>query len=138
MGRVIGIDFGKKRIGLAVTDPLQIIASPLTTVNPTEFEVFMKDYLKKEVVDAFAIGYPVQLDNTPSESTKYLEPFLTRIKRLFPNIPIHKIDERFTSVMAHQAMIDGGMKKMDRRDKKTVDKISATLILQSYLQRRDV
>lgn len=136
MGRIIGIDFGRKRIGLAVTDNLQMIASPLKTVNQTEFEIFMKEYMTNEHVDGFAIGWPKNLDNTPSESMNDLIPFINRLRKLFPEIPIYKIDERFTSILAHQAMIDGGVKKKDRQDKKMVDRISATLILQSFLENK--
>ena len=136
MGRIIGIDFGRKRIGLAVTDNLQMIASPLKTVNQAEFEIFMKEYMTKEQVEGFAIGWPKNLDNSPSESMNDLIPFLNRLKKLFPTIPIYKIDERFTSVIAHQAMIEGGVKKKNRQDKKMVDRISATLILQSFLENK--
>lgn len=133
MGRILGIDFGRKRIGLAVTDPLKIIASPLTTVNQAEFEVFIKKYLETEEIESFVVGYPKNLDNTDSECVQYLQPFLNRLKKLFPNIPIHLIDERFTTVMAHKAIIAGGVKKHDRRNKAMVDKVSATIILQSYM-----
>jgi len=136
MGRIIGIDYGRKRLGLAITDPMQIIASPLTTMNPAEFETFMADYIKKEAVESFVIGFPMQLDNTPSESMKDLVPFVKRLKKLFPQIPVYSVDERFTSVMAQRAIIDGGVKKQDRREKALVDKISATLILRSFLENR--
>ena len=138
MGRIVGIDYGRKRMGLAVTDPLNIIANPLTTLNPAEFESFMRKYLESEVVDCFVIGYPRQLDNSPSESVKDLIPFLKRLKRLFPGIPVHQIDERFTSVIAQRAIIDGGIKKEARKEKGLVDKVSATLILQSYLENRSL
>ena len=138
MGRIVGIDYGRKRIGLAVTDPLKIIASPLTTLNPAEFESFMRRYIKTEVVECFVIGYPRQLDNSPSESVKDLIPFLTRLKRVFPEIPVYKVDERFTSVIAQRAIIDGGIKKEARKEKGLVDKVSATLILQSYLEKKSV
>jgi putative Holliday junction resolvase len=138
MGRIVGIDYGRKRIGLAVTDPLNIIANPLTTLNPAEFEAFMKRYMETEVVDCFVVGYPRQLDNSPSESVKDLIPFLTRIKRVFPEIPVYKVDERFTSVIAQRAIIDGGIKKEARKEKGLVDKVSATLILQSYLENSSV
>ena len=138
MGRIVGIDYGRKRIGLAVTDPLKIIATPLTTLNPAEFESFMKKYMDSETVDCFVIGYPRELDNSPSGSVKDLTPFLTRLKRVFPEIPVHKVDERFTSVIAQKAIIEGGVKKEARRDKGLVDKVSATLILQSYLENSSV
>jgi putative Holliday junction resolvase len=136
MGRILAFDYGKKRIGLAVTDPLQIIASPLTTIGPAEIESFLHDYLKKEIVDEFVAGYPVQLNNEPSESVKYIDPFIKRLRKLFPEIPLHLVDERFTSKIALQTIIDGGVKKKDRRDKKLADKISASLILQSFLEKR--
>jgi putative Holliday junction resolvase len=136
MGRILGIDYGKKRIGLAVTDPLKIFASPLETVKPQELEKYIKDYLKTEEIDEFVVGYPVQLNNMPSESVKYLDPFLNKMKKLFPGIPVHLVDERFTSKLAFQTMIEGGVKKKDRRDKSLVDRISASIILQSFLNSR--
>jgi putative Holliday junction resolvase len=137
MGRILAFDYGRKRIGLAVTDPMQIIASPLTTVSPSEIESFLQDYLKKEIVDEFVVGYPVQLNNTPSESVKYINPFLKRLGKMFPDKPLHLVDERFTSKIALQTMIAGGVKKKDRRDKTLADKISASLILQSFLEKRN-
>jgi putative Holliday junction resolvase len=136
MGRILAIDYGKKRIGLAVTDPMQMIASPLTTVLVHEFEAFIQDYLKTQQVDIIVIGYPTDMNNLPSESVKYINPFIRRLKKLFPDKPVHLVDERFTSKMALRAMIDGGMKKKDRRDKAAVDKISAAIILQSFLSNR--
>ena len=136
MGRILAFDYGKKRIGLAVTDPIQIIAFPLTTIGPSEIESFLQDYLKKEIVDEFVIGYPVQLNNKPSDSVKYIDPFIKRLRKLFPEKPLHFVDERFTSKIALQTIIDGGVKKKDRRDKKLADKISASLILQSFLEKR--
>ena len=136
MGRILAFDYGKKRIGLAVTDPMQIIASPLITVGPSEIESFLQNYLKKEIVDEFVIGYPVQMNNKPSEAVKYIDPFLKRLGKLFPDKPLHLVDERFTSKMALQTIIDGGVKKKGRRDKKLVDKISASLILQAFLEKR--
>ena len=136
MGRIIGIDYGNKRIGLAVTDPLQIFASPLDTVKPHEFDNFIQTYLKNEKIDEFIIGYPVQMNNQPSESVKYIDPFLKKIKKKFPDIPVHLVDERFTSKLAFQTMIDGGVKQKGRRDKAMVDKISASIILQSFLDSR--
>jgi putative Holliday junction resolvase len=136
MGRILAIDYGTKRIGLAVTDPLQIFASPLNTVSPNEFDNFISGYLKTEEVEAFVIGYPVQLNNQPSESVKYINPFIKKLKKAFPEKHIHLVDERFTSQMALRTMIDGGVKKRDRQDKSMVDKISASIILQSFLDNR--
>jgi putative Holliday junction resolvase len=136
MGRILGIDFGTKRIGIAVTDPLKIFASPLITVKTGEFDSFLSDYLKTETVDEFVIGYPVRLNNKPSESVKYIDPFIKKLERKFPGIPVQKADERFTSTLAMRTLIDGGVKKKDRQDKSMVDKISAAIILQSYLDRR--
>jgi putative Holliday junction resolvase len=136
MGRILGIDFGTKRIGLAVTDPLQIFASPLKSVKNHEFESFIQDYVKTVSIDEFVIGYPVTLNNQPSKSVEYIDPFIKKLKRLFPEIPVNKVDERFTSGMALKTMIDGGVKKKNRRDKSMVDKISAAIILQSFLEKR--
>ena len=133
MGRIMGIDFGTKRIGIAVTDPLKIFASPLTTIKTGEFVAFISEYIKTEAIDEFVIGYPVQMNNKPSESVKHIDPFIKKIVKSFPGIPVKKIDERFTSGMALQTMIDGGVKKKDRQDKAMIDKISAAIILQSYL-----
>ena len=136
MGRIIGIDYGTKRIGLAVTDPLQIFASPLDTVKPDEFYRFIEKYLTVETIEAFVVGYPVQLNNKPSESVTQINPFIKKLKRTYPGMSIHLVDERFTSQMALRTMIDGGVKKNDRRDKSMVDKISASIILQSFLDGR--
>jgi putative Holliday junction resolvase len=133
MARILAIDFGTKRTGIAVTDELQIIASGLTTVSTKELLQFLKDYIKKEQVELFLVGEPKQMDNTPSESEIYILSFLEKLEKLFPNIPIQRIDERFTSKMAFQTMIDSGLKKKQRKNKALVDEISATLILQSYL-----
>jgi putative holliday junction resolvase len=136
MGRILAIDYGTKRIGLAVTDPMQIFASPLNTVSPEEFYNFIKGYLKTEVIDAFVIGYPVEMNNKPSESVNYINPFIKKLKITFPEKDIHLVDERFTSQMALRTMIDGGVKKSGRKDKSLVDKISASIILQSFLDNR--
>lgn len=136
MSRILAIDYGTKRIGLAVTDPLQIFASPLDTVSPKEFDSFITKYLKTEEVDDFVIGYPVQMNNQPSESVNYINPFIKKLKKTFPEKHIHLVDERFTSQMALRTMIDGGVKKKDRQDKWMVDKISAAIILQSFLDNR--
>ncbi|MCJ7820897.1 MAG: Holliday junction resolvase RuvX [Bacteroidales bacterium] len=133
MGRVLAIDYGRKRCGLAVTDPLRIIASPLTTVATGQLETFLKDYIPREKVSEAVIGYPVTMNNLPSESVKYIDPFIARFRKIFPEIQLHLADERFTSQMAMRAMIDGGVKKSDRRDKGLVDRISASIILQSWL-----
>lgn len=133
MARILALDFGTKRTGIAVTDELQIIASGLTTVNTKELMSFLKDYLSKEAVELFLIGEPKQMDNTESESEKYIKPFIEKLQKEFPKIPIQRVDERFTSKMAVQTMIDSGLKKKQRQNKALVDEISATLILQSYL-----
>jgi putative Holliday junction resolvase len=133
MGRILAIDYGTKRIGLAVTDPMNIFASPLDTVAPKDFDSFIDNYLKKTDVDAFVIGYPVQMNNMPSESVRYINPFIKKLKNRYPGKQIHLVDERFTSQMALRTMIDGGVKKKDRQDKSMIDKISASIILQSFL-----
>ena len=133
MARILAIDYGLKRTGLAVTDTLQIIASGLTTVNTNELLTFLKDYVAKEPVELFVVGEPKQMDNTASESEALIIPFLKKLEAQFPNIPIKRVDERFTSKMAFQTMIDSGLKKNQRKNKALVDEISATLILQSYL-----
>jgi putative Holliday junction resolvase len=136
MGRIIGIDYGVKRIGLAVTDPLQIFASPLITVSPAEFDKFINDFLKTDEVEAFVIGYPVQMNNQPSASVIYINPFIKKLKKKYPEKHIYLEDERFTSQMALRTMVEGGVKKKDRQDKSIVDKISASIILQSFLDNR--
>ena len=133
MARVLAIDFGKIRTGIAVTDELKIIASGLTTVNTSDLLSFLKEYISKEKVELFLMGLPKQMDNSDSESEALILPFLKKIEKLFPQIPMKRIDERFTSKMAFQTMIDSGMKKKQRRNKAMVDEISATIILQSYL-----
>ena len=133
MGRILALDFGKKRTGIAVTDELQIIASGLTTVNTEELIDFLKDYTSKELVDLFIIGEPKQMNNTESESEEFIKPFLNKLTKVFPLISIKRVDERFTSKMAFQTMIDSGLKKKQRQNKALVDEISATIILQSYL-----
>ena len=136
MGRIIGIDYGLKRIGLAVTDPLQIFASPLITIGPAEFDNFIVDYLRTNEIDAFVIGYPVQMNNQPSESVVYINPFIKKLKNKYPEKHIYLADERFTSQMAFRTMIEGGVKKKNRQDKSMVDKISASIILQSFLDNK--
>ena len=136
MGRVVALDYGKKRTGIAVTDPLQLIASGLTTIATHELLDFLKQYLEEEDVVRFIVGEPKQMDYTPSEAEMYIAPFLNRLKKTFPNVPIERQDERFTSKMAFQSMIDGGLKKKQRRNKALIDEISATIILQAYLNRQ--
>lgn len=133
MARILAIDYGMKRTGIAVTDELQIIASGLTTVSTKELIPFLKDYTNKEQVELFLVGEPKQMDNTASESEVLIQPFLVKLEKQFPNIPMLRVDERFTSKMAFQTMIDSGLKKNQRKNKALVDEISATLILQSYL-----
>lgn len=133
MARILAIDFGLKRTGIAVTDELQIIASGLTTVPTEDLISFLKDYISKENVELFIVGKPKQMDNSDSESEQLIVPFITNLSKEIPTIPIERVDERFTSKMAFQTMIDGGLKKKQRRNKALVDEISATIILQSYL-----
>lgn len=133
MARIIGIDYGRKRTGVAVTDPLKIVAGALATVPTHTLEQFITGYLAREQVELIVIGQPTQLDGQPSESMRYITPFVNRLKKILPDIPIVMYDERFTSTIAHQAMIAGGMKKSDRRDKARVDSIAATIILNDYL-----
>lgn len=133
MARILALDFGKKRTGIAVTDELQIIASGLTTVNTEELFTFLKVYLDKESVELFVIGQPKQMNNQDSESVPLIEKLTSRLKKEFTDIPVVSIDERFTSKMAFQTMIDSGLSKKQRKNKALVDEISATIILQSYL-----
>ncbi len=134
MGRIIAIDYGRKRTGLAVTDPLQLIANGLATVPSGEAVSFLSDYVSREPVDVFVVGYPLQMNNEPSENMRYVEAFVKHLKRTLPDIPVQYADERFTSVLAHRAMLDGGLKKKKRQDKALVDEISAVIILQTYLE----
>ncbi len=136
MSRLLSIDYGKKRTGIAVSDPLQIIANGLTTVETSKLFEFLEDYLKKEEVESIIVGLPKQMNGQPSENMKRIEPFVNRLKKIYPKINIEYYDERFTSKLAHQAMIDGGLKKQDRRNKELVDEISATIILQGYMESR--
>lgn len=133
MARILAFDYGLKRTGIAVTDELQIIASGLTTVNTPELFSFLNSYLLDENVELFVVGLPKQMDNTPSESEKLIRPFIEKLQKKFPHIPIKRVDERFSSKMAFQAMIDGGVKKKQRKNKALIDEVSATIILQSYL-----
>ena len=136
MGRVLALDYGKKRTGIAVTDELQLISSGLTTVATHELIAFLRNYVAEENVERFIVGEPKQMDNTPSESEVLIAPFLKRLTKVFPDIPIERQDERFTSKIAFQTMIDSGLKKKQRRNKALVDEISATIILQAYLNRK--
>ena len=135
MNRKIGIDYGRKRTGIAVSDPLGVFASPLETVPGSEVIVFLRKYAVSETITDFVVGWPKNLDDTPSAAASDVKSFIERLEKAFPGIPVHLEDERFTSVLAHRAMIDGGMKASDRRDKASVDKISAAIILQGYLDR---
>ena len=134
MGRILAIDYGKARTGIAVSDVLQLIANGLTTLPTGEVLAFVQDYVQKEPVERILVGLPKQLNNTPSESMKYITPFVNSLRKRLPQIPIEYVDERFTSVLAHRAMLEGGLKKKDRQNKALVDEISATIILQSYLE----
>ena len=133
MGRILAIDYGTKRTGLAVTDEMQIIASGLTTIDTKMLVSFLKKYITTENVEKFVVGLPKQMDNTASESEVYIQKFLEQLAKSIPNIPVERVDERFTSKMAFQTMIDSGLKKKQRQNKALIDEISATLILQSYL-----
>ncbi|MCF6222869.1 MAG: Holliday junction resolvase RuvX [Flavobacteriaceae bacterium] len=135
MAQILSLDYGKKRIGIAVTDDFQLIASGLTTVNTEDIFSFLENYVKKENVVLFLVGEPKQMNNTPSESEILIIPFIEKLKKLFKDIPIKRVDERFTSKMAFQTMIDGGLGKKKRKNKSLIDKISATIILQTYLER---
>lgn len=136
MGRLLAIDYGRRRTGIAVTDTMQIVANGLTTVATHQLLTFLKQYTTKEPIDRIIVGLPKQMNNQPSESMRYIEPFLRQLAKELPQIPVDMYDERFTSVLAHRAMLDGGMKKTARRDKAIVDEISATIILNDYLESR--
>ena len=136
MARILSIDYGKKRTGIAVTDPLKIIANGLATVSTSELLSFLLDYIKKEAVERIIIGKPMQMNGQASENMARVQQFYNRWNNLHTGIPIEYVDERFTSVIAHQAMIDGGLKKKSRQNKALVDEISATIILQSYMDSR--
>lgn len=136
MGRILAIDYGRKRVGLAVTDPLQIIANKLTTVRAHDIFDFLTDYFKKESIDLVVVGYPKTLRDEPSESIRYINPFLKQFQKRYPDVKLELVDERFTSKMAFQTMIDAGLKKKDRQKKELVDAVSATIILQFYMQQK--
>ena len=137
MDRFIGIDYGRKRTGVAASDPLGIFASALDTIDSTKLIDYLKNYANNETIVAFVVGYPVNMDGKPSEAQAYVDVFLKQLQKAFPEVPVHKEDERFTSVLAQRTLIDGGVKKSERREKGSVDKISAALILQSYLDRKN-
>lgn len=136
MGRILAIDYGKKRVGLAVSDPLKIIATRLDTIATESIWDFLDDYFSKEEVELLIIGYPVQMNNEPSEAIIYINPFLKKFRNKYKDMPVKLVDERFSSKMAFQAMIDAGLKKKDRRDKATIDGVSATILLQSHLEEK--
>ena len=133
MGRIMAIDYGQKRVGLAVTDEFQIIANALTTVHSKDIFSFLKDYLKKENVDCIVVGEPRQMNNERSESVKFIDPFVRKLKKEFPEMQVEQFDERFTSKMASQAILESGLKKKDRQNKALIDSLSATILLQSYM-----
>ena len=136
MGRILAIDYGQKRVGFAVTDELKIIATALATVPAKEVMAFLKEYTSRNTVECFVIGEPKQMNNTASESAKYIEPFIRRLKTEFPGIPVERMDERFSSMIATRAIRESGAKKKDRRDKSLVDTVSAVIILQSFMEKR--
>lgn len=136
MARLLAIDYGKKRNGLAVSDEMQIIAGGLATVPTAELIEFLLDYVKREKVERIIVGEPKQMNNEPSENMRRIVPFVNRLKKLLPDIPVEYHDERFTSVLAHQAILASGIGKMARRNKELVDEVSATIILQSYMESR--
>ena len=136
MARILSIDYGTKRTGIAVTDALQIIATGLTTVHTKDLFTFIEEYLKKENVEAIVVGNPKKLDNTPSESAQHVVGFVRKLKEKYPNLKIESLDERFTSSMSQQAMIEAGSTKKQRQNKETIDMISAVLLLQNYLEKK--
>ncbi|OAV67192.1 putative Holliday junction resolvase [Bacteroidales bacterium Barb6XT] len=138
MGRIVAIDYGRKRTGLAVTDRLQMIATGLTTVPSGELATYLKAYLAREPVELFVVGLPKQMNNEPSENMKHVEAFVACLRRAIPEVPVQYYDERFTSVMAKQAMIAGGLKKKRRQDKALTDEVSAVIILQAYMESKRI
>lgn len=137
MSRILAIDYGRKRSGIAVTDVLQLIPNGLATVSSNQLLQFVSDYVDKEPVERILVGLPKQMNNEASENMKYIEPFVRSLKKRLPSIPIEYVDERFTSVMAHRTMLEAGLKKKDRQNKALVDEISATIILQTYLDSKN-
>ena len=136
--RILAFDYGTKRIGIAVTDPLQIIATGLDTIHPKDIIEYLKKYLQREQVELFVVGEPKQMDGSPSQSSPHIKGFITTLKKHFPGIPIERIDERFTSKMASAVVAQSGFKKTDRQNKERLDTISATIILQSYLEKQSL
>jgi putative Holliday junction resolvase len=134
MGRILAIDYGSKRCGIAVSDSLRILASGLTVVHSKDLIAYLENYFKKETVDIVVVGEPKTLANNKSDSARFIDPFVTHLERKFPDKKIVRFDERFTSSIAHQTMLQGGLKKKDRQDKETVDLISAIIILQGYME----
>lgn len=134
MGRILAIDYGRKRTGIAVTDMAKIIANGLTTVPTHELESFLKNYMERETVERIVVGLPLQSNGLPSENQSRVRGFVARLNKTYPDLPVDYCDERFTSVLAHRAMLDGGLGKKRRQDKALVDEISATIILQSYME----
>jgi len=133
MGRILSIDYGQKRVGIAVSDEMKIIANGLKTIAVKDVWIFLKDYLSQEIVDCIVVGKPTDMQNNPSDASRFIEPFVKKLKKTYPNMKVERYDERFTSKIAQQAMISGGLNKKRRQDKALVDTISATLILQSYM-----
>lgn len=138
MGRVMAFDVGQKRTGIAVTDPLRLIATSLDTQETGRVWEFLTTYLQHETVDLFVVGWPTRLDNSPSDASRFVKPFIQKLEKNYPEKKIVKVDERFTSVIAHEAMIEGGVKKIKRRDKALADQISAVIILQSWMQAESI
>jgi putative Holliday junction resolvase len=138
MGRIVALDVGRKRTGIAVTDPLRLIANSLVTLPTHELIGFLQRYVATEPVDVFVVGYPRQMNNSLSEAVKYIDPVIQNLKETFPGREIHLADERFTSKLAMQAMVMGGVKKRDRQNKSLLDSVSATIILQSYLEQLQI
>jgi putative holliday junction resolvase len=136
MARIICIDYGGKRTGLAVTDPFQIIATPLETIDTKDFIPYLKNYCSKEAVELFLIGEPLNIDDSPTHATPLVHKAIASLQKNFPNIPVQTVDERYSSKMAVRAMVEMGMKKKDRRVKGNIDKIAAVMLLQEYLERR--
>jgi len=136
MARIVAIDYGNKRVGIAVSDPLQLIATGLTTVHSKDIINYLKDYLKKEDVECFVVGEPKRLNNQKTDATPFVEAFVKDLKKYFPEIPIFRVDERFTSKMASQTLLASGVKKKERQNKELLDTISATIILQSFMDSR--
>ena len=137
MNRIVGIDYGSARVGVAVSDPLGIFASPLETVPSAKIIEYLQNFASREQVERFVVGFPLNLDGAPAQAAPDVDRFLKQLDQHFPEIPVSLEDERFTSVLAHRAMIDGGMKKSERRNKASVDRISAAIILQGYLDKKN-